>query len=161
MTNIQDIFEEKKVNIKIENGNIFLILKIPMIGKGEDLISIELNKKSLSLEELNENLTKEVSQLRNRIEYLEEENKKNKNKIELLEKNEIELKNKIIINSLIDSKIITSKEELDLIINRLKQIDYFRNKNISIELILRGTRDGRTSKIFFIKNEMEYQKQLQ
>ena len=49
MTNIQDIFEEKKVNIKIENGNIFLILKIPMIGKGEALISIELNKKSLSL----------------------------------------------------------------------------------------------------------------
>ena len=43
VTNIQDIFEEKKVNIKIENGNIFLILKIPMIGKGEDLISIELN----------------------------------------------------------------------------------------------------------------------
>ena len=83
VTNIQDIFEEKKVNIKIENGNIFLILKIPMIGKGEALISIELNKKSLSLEELNENLTKEVSQLRKRIEYLEEENKKHKNKIEL------------------------------------------------------------------------------
>ena len=57
--------KKKKVNIKIENGNIFLILKIPKIGKGEDLISIELSKKSLYLEELNENLTKEVSQLRN------------------------------------------------------------------------------------------------
>ena len=50
-----------------------------------------------------------------------------------------------------DIKIITSKEELDLITNRLKQIDYFRNKNISIELIFRGTRDGRTSKIFHQK----------
>ena len=50
VTNIQDIFEEKKVNIKIENGHIFLILKIHKIGKGEDLISIELNKKSLSFQ---------------------------------------------------------------------------------------------------------------
>ena len=49
VTNIQDIFEEKKVYIKIENGNIFLIFKIHKIGKGEDFISIELNKKSLSL----------------------------------------------------------------------------------------------------------------
>ena len=49
VTNIQEIFDEKKVNIKIENGNIFLILKIHKIGKGEDFISIELNKKSLSL----------------------------------------------------------------------------------------------------------------
>ena len=45
VTNFQDIFEEKKVNIKIENDIIFLILKIPKIGKGEDLITIELKKK--------------------------------------------------------------------------------------------------------------------
>ena len=172
VTNIQDIFEEKKVNIKKENDNIFLILKIPKISKGEDLISIELNKKSLSLEELNENLSKEVSELKNRIEYLEEENKEPKNKIELLEKNEIELKNKItsldskineilnwkykieekeVLNSLIDSKIITSKEELDFITNRLKQIWYFKKKNLSYELVFRGTRDGRTPKIFHQK----------
>jgi len=61
VSNIQDIFEEKKVNLKIEKVNIFQILKINKIGKGEDLISIELNKKSLSLEELNANLFKEVS----------------------------------------------------------------------------------------------------
>ena len=103
VSNIQDIFEEKKVNLKIENGNIFLILKIHKIGKGEDLISIELNKKSLSLQELNENLSKEVSELKNRIELLDKEHKnkiefldkEQKNKIEYLEKNEIELKNKI------------------------------------------------------------------
>ena len=75
VSNIQDIFEEKKVNIQKENGNIFLILKIPKIGKGEDLISIELNKKSLSLEELNENLSREVSELKNKIELLDKENK--------------------------------------------------------------------------------------
>ena len=51
----------------------------------------------------------------------------------------------------IDSKIITSKEELDFITNRLKQIDYFKNKNLSFELVFRGTRDGRTPKIFHQK----------
>ena len=188
VSNIQDIFEEKKVNLKIENGNIFLILKIHKIGKGEDLISIELNRKSLSLQELNENLSKEVSELKNRIELLDKEHKNKiefldkeyKNKIEYLEKNEIELKNKITsldykINELlnwknkieekekekekkvknnlneIDSKIITRKEELDFITNRLKQIGYFKNKNILYELVFRGTRDGRTPDIFHQK----------
>ena len=169
VTYIQDIFEEKKVNIKIENGHIFLILKIHKIGKGEDLISIELNKKSLSLQELNENLSKEVSELKNKIELLEKENKNHKNEIsklnnkitsldskinELLNwKNTIEEKEKEkeILKSLINSKIITSKEELDFITNRLKQIDYFKNKNLSYKLVFRGTRDGRTPKIFHQK----------
>ena len=173
VTNIQVIFEEKKVNIKKENDNIFLILKIPKIGRGEDLISIELNKKSLSIEELNENLSKEVSELKNRIEVLEKENKNNKNEINEL-KNEIiilkeenkkrDLKMNEILNKIdkkeivvandinnIDSKIITRKEELDFITNRLKQIWYFNKYNISYELIFRGTRDGRTPKIFHQK----------
>ena len=180
VTNIQVIFEEKKVNIKKENDNIFLILKIPKISKGEDLISIELSKKSLSLEESNENLYKEVSEVKNkieenknRIELLEKENKNYKNEINEL-KNEIftlkeenkkrdlkinEILNKIdkkeivVANDInnIDSKIITRKEELDFITNRLKQIYYFKNRNISYELIFRGTRDGRTPKIFHQK----------
>ena len=62
----------------------------------------------------------------------------------------MEKKNKNDSNN-IDSKIITRKEELDFINNRLKQIDYFKNKNLSYELIFRGTRDGRTSKIFHQK----------
>ena len=68
-------------------------------------------------------------------------------------KNEIEKKKKEEINNLnkIDSKIITKKEELDFITNRLKQINYFKNRNLSYELVFRGTRDGRTSDIFHQK----------
>ena len=167
VSNFQDIFEAKKVNLKIENDKIFLVLKIPKIGKGEDLISIELKKKSLSLEEINENLSKEISELRNKIEYLEkneiiklkneiinlkEENKKRDLKIdEIL--NKIDKKEIVVTNDInkIDSKIITSKEELDFITNRLKQINYFKNKNLSYELVFRGTRDGRTPDIFHHK----------
>ncbi len=54
---------------------------------------------------------------------------------------EKEKKNKNDSNN-IDSKIITRKEELDFITNRLKKIDIFKNKNISYNLIYRATRDG-------------------
>ena len=170
VSNFQDIFEAKKVNLKIENDKIFLVLKIPKIGKGEDLISIELKKKSLSLEEINENLSKEISELRNKIEFLEkneiiklkneiinlkEENKKRDLKInELLNwKNNVEgnEKKETKNSNQIDSKIINKKEELDFITNRLKQINYFKNKNISYELVFRGTRDGKTPDIFHRK----------
>ena len=64
-------------------------------------------------------------------------------------KNKIEEKKKNVIS--IDSNIITKKEELELIMKRLKNINYFKNKEISFELIFRGTRDGGTSKIFHQK----------
>ena len=68
-------------------------------------------------------------------------------------KNKIEEKGKEETNNLnaIDSKIINKKEELDFITNRLKQIYYFKNRNISYELVFRGTRDGRTPDIFHQK----------
>ena len=171
---IQDIFEEKKVNLKMENDTLCLILRINKIGKGEDLISIELKKNNLSLQEINENLSKEVSYLKNKIEIQEKENNNNKNEINILKndifalkeenkkrdlkinellnwKNEMKEKEKKKNTFTIDSKIITKKEELNLITNRLKNIDYFRNKEISYELIFRGTRDGGTPEIFHQK----------
>ena len=164
---IQDIFEEKKVNLKMENDTLCLILKINKIGKGEDLISIELKKNNLSLQEINENLSKEVSYLKNKIEIQEKENNNNKNEINILKndiytlnikinellnwKNEMKEKEKKKNTFTFDSKIITKKEELNLITNRLKNIDYFRNKEISYELVFRGTRDGGTPEIFHQK----------
>ena len=97
----------------------------------------------------------EINKLKSEIIALKEENKKRDLKInEILNwKNEIEKKKKEEINNLnkIDSKIITKKEELDFITNRLKQINYFKNRNLSYELVFRGTWDGRTSDIFHQK----------
>ena len=169
ITSIQDIFEEKKCSLKIENNNVFLMIKVPKIGKGEDLIQLQLNKCSLSLHEICDNLSKEIINLKNKIKVLEnyknilikEINElKNENKKKDLILNEIiqwkksienkekEEKNKIYK---IDNKILINKEEIDFISNRLKEIYYFRNKNLSYELIYRGTRDGATAELFHKK----------
>ena len=142
ITSIQDIFEEKKGNLKIENNNVFLMIKVPKIGKGEDLIQLQLNKCSLSLHEICDNLSKEIINLKKEINELKNENKKKDlilNEIiqwkKSIENKEKEDKNKIYK---IDSKILINKEEIDFISNRLKEIYYFRNKNLSYELIFRG-----------------------
>ena len=178
---IEAIFEEKKFSIKFENDKLMVILKFNKIGKGEELISLELKKNSLSLEKICENLIKEIKYLKNKIieqekeikilkekkEYnelieeikliKEENNKKDLVIKELLnwKKNiEKELENKknskkIKLN--IDSKIIEKKNELDFIVNELKNKDQFFNNNISFKLIYRGTRDGHLSSDFHKK----------
>ena len=50
-----------------------------------------------------------------------------------------------------NSKIINKKEELDLIENRLKYMKQFKNKNLSYNLIFRGTKDGELSSDFHNK----------
>ena len=51
----------------------------------------------------------------------------------------------------IDSKILTKKEEIDFISNRIKEMKYFNNKNIFYELIFRATKDGGNSTAFHQK----------
>ena len=53
-----------------------------------------------------------------------------------------QIKNTISLINNINSKIINKKEELDLIENRLKYMEQFKNKNLSYNLIFRGTKDG-------------------
>ena len=102
ITSIQDIFEEKKCSLKIENNNVFLMIKVPKIGKGEDLIQLQLNKCSLSLHEICDNLSKEIINLKNKINVLE--NDKN---ILIKEINELKNENKkkdLILNEIIQWK---------------------------------------------------------
>ena len=70
---IEAIFEEKKFSMKFENDKLMVILKFNKIGKGEELISLELKKNSLSLEKICENLIKEIKYLKNKIIEQEKE----------------------------------------------------------------------------------------
>lgn len=173
------IFEENNYNLKFENNNAILNLKLNKIGKGEELISLQLQKDKLSLEEICENLSKEVQILKNKvseqeneIKILKENNEYNELKDEIKLIKEENEKKDLIINELInwkknqekqnqnklniiketneiDSKII-KKREIDFISNVIKNI-LFLKKNISFKLIFRATRDGHLSNNFHQK----------
>ena len=166
----KDIFEEKKISIKYENKNIFLIVKLYKDGNLGESISFELMPKTFTAEEICLNLYKQIIDLKEKMAEKDKENTNNinelKNEIKLL-KNEInELKkgkdlNKVegfeVINSpnnsnapketknenvTIDSKILIKKQEIVLITNRLRVIDQYKNKQISYKLLYRKSRDG-------------------
>ena len=75
------------------------------------------------------------------IKIKEIENKKYNNKKLKYEEETIK---KITINNdeKIESKIIEKKEDINFLIKRLKEIESFKNNNIILDLIFRGTRDG-------------------
>ena len=70
LINIEEIFQEKNVNIKAENNNLFLILQINKIGKGKEIVEINLEKRPLSLEEINIMLENDIKNLKIEVEHL-------------------------------------------------------------------------------------------
>ena len=115
---IKEIFEDKNASLNIEKNKMFLILKINKIGKGEELISLEMKENSLPLEDICENLWEEIKILKNKV--IEQENEikllkekkceecNNLHKEIILLKNENEKRDKII-NEIIKKK--KSKKE--------------------------------------------------
>ena len=80
---IIEIFASNKYELNFqEKEKIFLILKIPKFGNGEESISIEMKKKFFSVKNSFENLiekinclNKEMNNLKNEIKKIKEENK--------------------------------------------------------------------------------------
>ena len=62
----EDLFNEKQINLKEVNEKVYLILKINKMGKGEEIIDLELNQKYLTLDEICENLINEINYLKNK-----------------------------------------------------------------------------------------------
>ena len=79
---IKEIFEGKSASLKAEDNKIILSLKINKIGKGEELILLEMKESILAPEEIHENLLKEIKLLKNRVTEQEKE-------IKLLKEKEI------------------------------------------------------------------------
>ena len=160
LISIEDIFQENNANIKSENDNLYINLQINKVGKGKEIVEIKLEKRAFSLKEMNEKLENDIKNLKIEIEEIKNDNKSLKEEIKYLKdkidnnnlnekneinylKKEIELFKKKIGGILtMNSEIINKKEELDLIENRLKYMEQFKNKNLSYNLIFRGTRDG-------------------
>ena len=124
LTSFIDIFESNKYELDIkEDEKMFLVVKIPKFGKGEETITIEMKKNILSINNICENLIqkinnldKQMNELKKEINLLKEENK-NKDEIikELKEwkdsiiKKEKEKEEEELKIYKIDSKIIEKK----------------------------------------------------
>ena len=70
---IKEIFEEKNASLKAEDNKITLSLKINKIGKGEELILLEMKESILSSEEIYKNLLEEIKVLKNKVTEQEKE----------------------------------------------------------------------------------------
>ena len=154
-------FDKNKVIINEEEEKLLVKFQInSLFGENEEVI-IYLEKKSMKkYTNDNETLYKEIKELKKTIIFLEKEVKELKYKLSSLQNDNSEYKS--IIESrlskleqklpdyenIIDSKIISSTEELDFIFRHLK--NYFE-KNISLNLIYRASKDGDEPNDFHLK----------
>ena len=156
-----DINDIKIKKVELNEIDINLILK-SLSSKTEDII-IKVKKNSLNNEKINEILFNELNEIKTE---LKEEKIKNENlkKIvdELVKKNNL-LENKVKelldwknsqlikkeknkddnnINVQIDSKIIKTKEEIELLSKRLTSKGFVKNSKVIFNLLYRASRDG-------------------
>ena len=131
------------------------------IEKKEDCSSLKvLNNKLIrqisALQKKIANLTqenKELKEFKDNIIRKEEEKRREKQKKEeeekRKEKERIKEEEKIFRN--LDTKIITKREEIGLLITRLKQAKNFNNSKIDFKLLYRGSEDGKSAHDFHRK----------
>ena len=165
------IFEEKNFKFDFKSGNPKLELEINKGIKGKEKIYFELQIKYIDFHNTSK-LYEEINSLKLKISELEKQQNKNefkkindeitalkekntkkdliieklsksleeiekwKKEIEDRENNEKNWRNKI------DSKIITKKEELDFISDRIQNTEILKKKQIYYKLLFRATRDG-------------------
>ena len=159
-------------NIELTRGKgeqMNLYFKVIVLAKTIE-VNIPLNKREKNQNEIVKLLLEENKDLKKEINSLKEENKDLKKEINDLkeESNNIKLTLNLLQNKFKEfesslfnnnfendknyfdvSNISITKVQSDLIINRLKQVDQFKNKkNFEINLLFRGTRDGDDSLTF-------------
>ena len=153
---LDGILKENKFEIKKDKqdnkSSLNLIFKVFLINGKEEQIEIKLSEKKSSNEILKEDLITKVNQLelenraqneeikslKQRLTSLEEWKKKYEDELNTLVKTK---KEKEGLDK-IESSILSSIKELNLIENRLKKNPFLKNKNIKYKLIYKASRDG-------------------
>ena len=146
-------FEKDKVSISNEEEKLLIKFQINTLFGDYEEIVIHLQKKLMNQpkSDLNGKLYEEINELKNKINSLEEETKDLRNIIQTLQQENTNYKS-IIESRLskleqkyqntelnIDSKIISTTEEFNFLLSRLKK--YFK-KDITLKLIYRASKDG-------------------
>ena len=156
-----DINDIKIKKVELDEIDINLILS-SLTSKTEN-ICLKIKKKSLTYEKINEIIFKELNEiksvlkeeklkndnLKKIVDELVKENEELKNQVkELIDwKNDQLKKNENIIDGnnfkeLIDSKIIKTKEEIELLSKRLTPKGFLKNSKVIFNLLYRASRDG-------------------
>lgn len=140
---------------EINDSELILSLNILNLDSSYREKNLELFKKLQNKDFIIENLCQQIIELKANNKNMQNELNEVKQRLEKLEKN---LKNNGVKDVNLDSKIIQEKKELDLIIERLKKVNInkdgnniIENKNISLNLLYRATKDGDNAKDFHSK----------
>ena len=113
---------------------IFILFELFCFIKGEK------EDCCLDLNIFKEKYFNEIISLEKQIKTLEKENKELKAKLEELINKEEQRKREQPAD--IDTEIISNMLEKEFLVDRIKQIDYFKNSTIELKLLYRGSRDG-------------------
>ena len=158
---IKALFDNKKLSIKKSNDSISIAMNIEYLFK-QEIIEISLKEKNVSVNDLNNNLIKEINNLKSITLNLEEKiNKQNCEIIKLKEENNIlkeEIGNIKIItgyNDYIESQdlsnhsVIINNNEGKIIIEAIKC--RLNKSKISFKKIYQASKDGGEPSIFHLK----------
>ena len=144
----EETIEEKNASLKLDNKGIILTFKINKIRKGEELISLNLNKKLLSINDICDKLKEKIKNLDKRVceierfkndiikikEEKEEEVNKLKDEIKILK--EENKKKDLIINEIINWKKQMENNEIrykEVENNKIEENKEIENKDFSIK----------------------------
>ena len=160
---IKTLFDNKKLSIKKNNDNISIVMNVEYLFK-QEIIEISLKEKNISANDLNNNLIKEINNLKSITLNLEEKiNKQNSEIIKLKEENNIlkeEIRNIKIITgyndydyvesqALSNDSAIINNNECKIIIEAIKS--RLNKSKISFKKIYQATRDGGEPSVFHSK----------
>jgi hypothetical protein len=160
-----EILNDKKIFLELNINDIIIHLNITNLSSKLEDVALIIKNQSKSIDKSYDSLINEINELKkksfekdiqqkqwkenieNQIKELKKENLELKKEIEELKQwkqnTENELKQyqqKIQIEKKIDSKIINSNDEINLLSNRLKKNN--QNKKVVFNLIYRASRDG-------------------
>ena len=169
--NIKDIisFMEGKMKtneifLKKENSIISIEFKILSPNGKIENISLELKPQEKSDKEIISILVKKVGDLETKVQNLESKINQYEDILNILSKNKKNISSLFADNNIMKNKVdkiedkietksidsnITNINDIDFIINRLKQSPVIYNKNFKFKLLYRGTRDGDDTKKLF------------
>ena len=134
---IQKLFEKGKIKVYNTNNNLSLVFIMNSASCDNEEVIIRLEEKTISKEEINENVRLETNSLRKELNILKEENKKMK---QILNEYDLRLNYLELRDENIDTKIINKKSELDFIKNEFEE--KYLKINIKFNLLYRASRDG-------------------